>query len=151
VDTAWKLGDARAAAGDEKGAQEAYDIVMKEGRRGDHRTLALFFAVKNRNADEAVQLAKDEMEVRPNIYTHDAYAWALYRKGMLKEAREQIDQATALGTKDATLLYHAGAIRIAAGDKDKDEGEKLVRDALALNPKFDPTMAPEAEKLVAKQ
>jgi tetratricopeptide (TPR) repeat protein len=149
VDTAWRLGDARAAAGDEKGAQEAYDLAIKEGRRGDHRTLALFFAVKNRNADEAVQLAKDEMEVRPNIYTRDTYAWALYRKGMLKEAREQIDQATALGTKDAMLLYHAGAIRIAAGDK--DEGEKLVKEALALNPKFEPTMAPEAEKLLGKQ
>lgn len=146
VDTAWRLGDARAAAGDDKGSQEAYEIAIKDGRRGDHRTLALFFAVKNRNADEALQLAKNEMEVRPGLYTRDAYAWALYRKGTFKEAREQIDLATSLGTRDAMLLYHAGAIRIAMGEK--EEGEKLVKEALAMNPKFDPTGAPEAEKLL---
>lgn len=146
VDTAWRLGDARAAAGDEKGAQEAYETAIKDGRRSDHRTLAQFFAVKNRDIDEALQLAGEEMKERPGIYTQDAYAWALYRKGMLKEARAAIDTATRLGTKDASLLYHAGAIRIAQGEK--AEGEKLVKDALALSPKFDPTGAAEAEKLV---
>jgi tetratricopeptide (TPR) repeat protein len=147
VETAWRLGDARAAAGDQKGAEQAYEIAVKDGRRTDHRTLALFFAVKNRDIDEAVQLAKGEMTVRPGIYTCDAYAWALYRKGKLPEAREAMDKATQLGTKDATLLYHAGAIRIAAGDK--VEGVKLVREALALNPKFDPVGAAEAAKLVS--
>ena len=48
---------------------------------------------------------------------------------------------------DARLLYHAGAIRIAQGEK--AAGEKLVREALKMNPKFDPTGAAEAEKLLA--
>lgn len=147
VDTAWRLGDARAAAGDEAGAAAAYATAIKDGRRGDHRTLALFFAVKNRDLDEALTLAKSEMEQRPGVYTRDAYAWALYRKGQLPEARAQIDEATRLGTKDAQLLYHAGAIRIAMGER--PAGEKLVRRALALNPRFDPTGAPEAEALLA--
>lgn len=146
VETAWRLGDARAAAGDEKGAAAAYEIAVKDGRKSDHRTLALFFAVKNRDIDEAVTLAKGEMDERPGIYTCDAHAWALYRKGKLAEAREAIDKAIQIGTRDAMILYHAGAIRIAGGDK--AGGEKLVREALSLNPKFDPTGAAEAAKLV---
>jgi len=148
VDTAWRLGDARAAAGDEKGAAEAYAIVVRDGRKSDARTLAMFYAVKNRDIDEAITLARKEMAERPGIYTCDALAWALHRKGEIKEARELAERATRLGTKDATLLYHAGAIRIADGDR--EQGVKLVEEALALNPKFDPTGAPEAEKLVRK-
>ncbi len=148
VDTAWRLGDARAAAGDEKGAAESYSIVVKDGRKGDARTLALFYAVKNRDIDEAITLARGEMAERPGVYTCDALAWALYRKGEIKEARELADRATRLGTRDATLLYHAGAIRIAGGER--EQGKKLVQEALALNPKFDPTGAPEAAKLLAR-
>jgi len=146
VDTAWRLGDARAAAGDSKGAGEAYEIAVRDGRRSDHRTLALFFAVKNRDLDEAVRLARGEMDQRAGIYTCDAYAWALYRAGKLALARENMDKATRLGTKDAMLLYHAGAIRMATGDK--EQGEKLVREALSLNPKFDVVEAAEAAKLL---
>ena len=68
--------------------------------------------------------------------------------GKLAEARAASDKALALGTKDARLLYHAGAIRIAAGDK--AGGEKLVKEALQLNPSFDRTSAAEAAKLVGR-
>lgn len=148
VETAWRLGDARAAAGDERGAAEAYSIVVKDGRKSDARTLALFYAVKNRDIDEAVTLARREMAERPGIYTCDALAWALYRKGEIEEARELIDRATRLGTKDASLLYHAGAIRIAGGEK--EAGKKLIQEALAQNPRFDPTGAAEASTLASQ-
>jgi Flp pilus assembly protein TadD len=96
-----------------------------------------------------VRLAQDEMKVRPDIYTHEALAWALYRAGRIAEARAAAETSIALGTKDARLLYHAGAIRIAAGDR--AGGEKLVREARALNPRFDATGAEEAARLVAKE
>jgi tetratricopeptide (TPR) repeat protein len=147
AETAWLLGDARAAAGDSKGADEAYAHVVKDGRVADLRTLALFYATKDRDHDEAVRLAETERKVRDDIYTEDALAWALYRAGKLPEARAASDKANALGTKDARLIYHAGAIKIAAGDK--PGGEKLVKAALALNPKFDWTGSAEAERLVA--
>jgi tetratricopeptide (TPR) repeat protein len=147
-DTAWLLGDARAAAGDAKGADEAWALVVKAGRASDPRTLAQFYATKGRDHEEAVRLALEEKKVRDDLYTEDALAWALYRAGKIADAKVAADKATALGTKDARLLYHAGAIRIAAGDK--AAGEKLVQEALALNPKFDWTGAPEAAKLVGK-
>jgi tetratricopeptide (TPR) repeat protein len=146
VETAWLLGDAREAAGDAAGAAEAYEKVVKTGRQTDGRTLAQFYATKGRDTEEALRLAEAELKIREDIYTHDTRAWALYRAGKLTEARAASDAAIALGTKDAKLLYHAGAIRIKAGDR--AGGEKLVREALKLNPKFDWTGAAEAEKLL---
>jgi tetratricopeptide (TPR) repeat protein len=147
TETAWLLGDARAAGGDAKGAEDAYALVVKTGRSSDPRTLALFWATKDREHDEAVRLAEEEKKIRDDIYTEDTLAWALYRAGKLTEAKIASGKATALGTREARLLYHAGAIKIAAGDK--AAGEKLVQEALALNASFDVTGAAEAAKLVA--
>jgi tetratricopeptide (TPR) repeat protein len=148
AETAWLLGDARGGAGDAKGAEDAYALVVKIGRASDLRTLALFWATKDREHDEALRLVETEKKVRDDIYTEDTLGWALYRLGRFAEARTASDKATALGTKDARLLYHAGAIRIAAGDK--PAGEKLVKEALALNPSFDLTGSAEARKLVGE-
>ncbi|GAC1580446.1 MAG: hypothetical protein NVS3B20_11290 [Polyangiales bacterium] len=147
VETAWLLGDARGLAGDDRGAAAAYAIVEKDGRFGDGRTLSLFFSTKNRNAQEALALAEHEKKTRGDIYTDDALAWALYRNGKLPEAKAAVDHALRLGTRDARLLYHSGAIRLALGEV--SAGKKLVEQALALNGKFDVTGASEAEKLLA--
>jgi tetratricopeptide (TPR) repeat protein len=148
AETAWLLGDARAAAGDEQGSQDAYAHVLKEGKQTDSRTLALFLATKNRDADLALKAAEADRATRGDVYSDDAYAWALYRKGRVDQAEQAITHALRLGTKDARLLYHAGAIRIAAGDA--KHGRQLVKEALALNPHFDWTGAKEATALVAE-
>ncbi|GAC1393969.1 MAG: hypothetical protein NVSMB47_02220 [Polyangiales bacterium] len=146
VETAWLLGDARTLAGDEAGAKQAYADVEKHGKLGDGRTLAAYWTTKNVNAPAALALMDHERTIRGDLYTDDAYAWALYRNGRFPEAKTAIDHALRLGTRDAKLLYHSGAIRIALGDK--AAGEKIVRDALALNPQFEVTGAAEAAKLV---
>lgn len=142
----WLLGDARRMLGDEAGAKEAYDRVVELGRRGDSLTLALFYATRNRDIDDALRLIEAERAVRGGIYVDDTYAWVLYRAGRISEAREAAERALRLGTKDARLLYHAGAIRMAAGDV--SGGRRLVQQALALNPEFDPTGAAEARALL---
>lgn len=147
-EAAWILGDARKQANDEKGAEEAYQRMVDCGRKGDRRTLALFFATKDRDRDEALSLAKEEAKTRRDIHTRDALAWALYRKGDFAAARLESDAATIHGTKEPTLLYHAGAIRLAQGEK--KDGEKLVREALASNPHFDATATVEAKKLLGE-
>ncbi|WP_437754126.1 tetratricopeptide repeat protein [Sorangium sp. So ce1389] len=147
--TAWLLGDARTAAGDHAGAAEAYAGAVDAGRRSDRRTLALYYATKGLEREEALRLAAAERGLRADIYTEDTHAWALYRAGKLPEARAASDKALSLGTRDARLLYHAGAIRIALGDL--EEGERLVRTALDLNPRFDMTGAAEAERLLARR
>lgn len=146
ADAAWVWGDAERAAGHAEIAKDAYDRLIRLGRQGDRRTLALFFATENRDLPDARQEIETELKRRGDIYTHDAYAWVLYRLGKLPEAKAASDKATRLGTKDALLLYHAGAIRLASGDT--EGGLAQVKEALALNPKFQLTGAAEAAKLV---
>jgi len=147
VETAWLLGDAYSLAHDAEHARQAYADAERLGRRGDRFTWALFLASKNRNADQAVRLLEAERNTRGGIYVDDAYAWALYRAGRFDEARKASAQALRLGTRDARLLFHAGAIALATGDA--DQGRKLINEALALNPGFDMSGAAEARALLA--
>lgn len=146
VETRWLLGDALFLAGNAPAATEAWNRVIAEGRVHDRRTLSLFYARQKRNGGEAVALARQEHRDRPGSYTKDALAWSLYRAGELGEARALSEQVLRVGTPDARLLYHAGAIRIAAGDI--TSGRELVRRALRLNGAFDPFEAKEAAALV---
>jgi tetratricopeptide (TPR) repeat protein len=145
VETAWLLADAREMLGDSAGARREHDRVIREGARTDRLTLGLFYATKDRAHDDALRLIESERASRGGIYVDDAYAWALFRAGRITEARAASDRATRLGTPDARLLYHAGAIQIAGNDRN---GLELIRKALALNPRFDWTGAAEAERLL---
>jgi tetratricopeptide (TPR) repeat protein len=145
-ETFWLMGDALAMEGDQAGAREAYARVVAEGRRGDRLTLALFYLVKNRDLDEAERLLRDERSGRAGVYMDDALAFLLYRQGRFAEARTASDRALRLGTPDARLLYHAGAIRLAAGDR--EAGRSLLQRALRQNPGFDWTGAAEARALL---
>ncbi len=148
AETAWLLGDARRAQGDKAGAREADERVIRAGRAFDRRTLALFLSTNGFDPDEAVRLAEAEQAVRGDLYTDDARAWALFRAGRIEEASAAALRATRLGTPDARLLYHAGAIRCAAGDV--KAGLALVRRALNLNPSFDQAGAADARRLLAE-
>jgi tetratricopeptide (TPR) repeat protein len=145
VEAAWLLGDAQDMLGNRGAAARAYDEAVAEGRKADRLTLALFYATKNRDAGEALRLIEEERRGRGGVYVDDVYAWVLFRAGRFDEARTAIDQATRLGTPDARLLFHAGAIRLAQGDA---AGRELIQRALRLNPRFDYTGATEAKKLV---
>jgi tetratricopeptide (TPR) repeat protein len=145
-ETAWLLGDARDLAGDTAGAAEAWARLEKGARRSDPRTLSLFWSTKSRNTAEALALAVAEKKTRGDPYTDDALAWALYRNGKAAEAREAIDRARSHGTKDARLLFHQGAIHVAAGDA--SGGKTLVAKALELNARFDRTGEAEARALL---
>ena len=72
------------------------------------------------------------MKVRSDVSTCDALSWARYRSGQYAEARQASDRALRLGTPDANLIYHAGAIRIASGQT--RDGEGLIRKALSRIP-----------------
>jgi tetratricopeptide (TPR) repeat protein len=145
AETAWVWGDAERLLGHEDLAKEAYDRLVKLGRQGDRRTFAAFLATEDRDIGEALSAIEAEVKVRGDVYTHDAYAWVLYRAGKLEAAKEESDKAMRLGTKDALLMYHAGAIQMALGDK---RGPDRVRQALKLNPMFQPRGSTEARALL---
>jgi tetratricopeptide (TPR) repeat protein len=135
AETAWLLGDALEAQGKMADAKKAFALVEKDGKRGDARTLSLFWSTKNVHAAEALDLAEREKKTRGDIQMDDTLAWALYRNGRFDEARAASDRALAHGTRDARMMFHAGAIRIAQGQT--NEGRELVNQSLALQPHFD--------------
>jgi len=75
-----------------------------------NRELIAYYADYARRPAEALALAEAEMARRQDIYTLDAYAWALYRNGKFRQAQKMIDRALAVGTLEPTLHYHADRI-----------------------------------------
>jgi tetratricopeptide (TPR) repeat protein len=148
VDTVIALGDIYMVQGNTDKAHRQYDLVeiieQKLGVAGDQKRLALMWADQNIKLDEALAIAEGEYSARKDIYTADVYAWCLYKKGQLAEAKAAIDRAMALKTKDARILYHAGMIEKGLGEK--RQAARLLKAALELDPKFDLLQAVEAEK-----
>jgi tetratricopeptide (TPR) repeat protein len=148
-----ELGDLYAKTGNQVEAQKQYALVEYIGQLGKinqvlhNRDLALFYADHDTKLPEALDLAQKELEVRQDIYTWDALAWALYKNGKLAEAAEASDKATRQGTKDAILHYHAGMIAEKLGQQDKALFE--LKRALEINPRFHLVYAKAASDKVA--
>jgi tetratricopeptide (TPR) repeat protein len=108
---------------------------------------AVLFEVSQGNIDQALGDAQAALVNRPFLAMHDAYAWALSAAGRHDEALVEMDKALALGTRNALFHYHAGMIRLAAGDAEGARTE--LTEALAINPHFDPVAAPLAARQLA--
>jgi tetratricopeptide (TPR) repeat protein len=148
------LGDLYKLAGREREAQAQYTLVEQIARLSAlngqlyNRQLALFYADHDLKPDEAYTLATREYEARRDIYGADAVAWAALKAGKLTEAQAAIKEALKLGTRDAKLFYHAGLIARAAGDK--TSAHDYLKQALALNPQFEPLQVTFAQHALAE-
>lgn len=144
------LGDLYKLTGRDKEAQTQYELVEHIAHLSQlngtlyNRLYALFLADHDLKAEEAYADAKREYEARQDIYGADAVAWTALKAGRIDEAQPAIKQALRLGTRDARLLYHAGMIARAAGDR--AAARDYLQRALALNPQFDPLQTPIARK-----
>jgi len=98
----------------------------------DNLELITYYGEHAQQPQEALRIARLEMENRHDVWTLDACAWALYANGQYAEARQQIEKALAIGTRDAVLYYHAGAIDQALGEK--AEASRYLRQSLDFNP-----------------
>jgi tetratricopeptide (TPR) repeat protein len=116
------LGDVYRKTGRNLEAQRQYDLVEYIGYLGklnqvlNNRELAMFYADRGIKLSQAVQLARNELLVRHDIYTWDTLAWALYKDNQLTEAKQAMDKARQLHTIDPILLFHAGMIEHALGN-----------------------------------
>jgi tetratricopeptide (TPR) repeat protein len=135
-----ELGDLYTKAGNPAEARKQYQLVQYIGLLGHinqvlhNRDLALFYADHDMKLDEALALARKEFEVRHDIYTWDALAWALYKNGKYQEASDAMDNAMRPGARDPLLFFHAGMIaqRLGQNALAKDRLEQ----ALSINPRF---------------
>lgn len=145
------LGDVYQKMGAPHEAKKQYDLVEYIGLLNKvnqvvyNRDLALFYADHDIKLNEALELARKELEFRKdNIYTQDTLAWAYYKNQQFKEALQASKQSLRLGTQDARLFFHAGMIYYKLGEKDK--ATEYLNKALSTNPYFHPLYAEVAER-----
>ncbi|MGH9667589.1 MAG: tetratricopeptide repeat protein [Bryobacteraceae bacterium] len=149
-DYAGALYDLFVAAGDREEAarqMELVDVIDKLGqaaREKLNRNVAMVYANHDRRLERALELAQAEIGVRRDVYTWDAFAWALYKNGRYAEADAAMAAAMKLGTPEPAFYYHAGMIASALGKK--TDAARLLKRALSLNPRFDLRQAETAEK-----
>ncbi|MBT9567556.1 MAG: tetratricopeptide repeat protein [Thiobacillus sp.] len=80
-----------------------------------NRELILYYADYAHRPGKALKLAEFEIARRQDVFTLDAYAWALYRNGKFRQADTVMSRALATGVRDPTLHYHAGMIALKRG------------------------------------
>jgi tetratricopeptide (TPR) repeat protein len=142
------LGDLLALRGDSRAAEQQYDTVLAIARLQGadelvfNRQLVLFNLNHDRDPAGALALAERELATRHDAYGHDAHAWALLANGRAAEAEAAMARALAFGTRDASMLFHAGEIARALGDAERARG--LLEEALAIRGSLDPLSAARA-------
>ncbi len=112
----WALYEALKITGQYRSANQQLAELQRYGAIEDARTFALFLATRGEQPETALRLALDELQLRKDVFTLDAVAWALSSAGKHSQAREYSRQALAEGTQDARLFLHAGVIAARAGD-----------------------------------
>jgi tetratricopeptide (TPR) repeat protein len=71
--------------------------------------IAWYVDMANKPA-EALRVAEQEIARRHDVFTLDAYAWALAATGDTQHADAEIHEALAVGVKDPEILHHANLI-----------------------------------------
>ncbi len=143
------LYDAWTALGDSAKAAEYYramavSVLHQPGPY--HRAWSLFLLDHDREVPRVLANVRSELRTRRDIYGYDLLAWALHKSGRDAEARGPMQQALALGTRDAMLYYHAGMIERALGDG--TAARARLETALAINPAWHPSQPASARAVL---
>ncbi len=142
------LGDLYELSGRTEQARQQFDLVATIQRlftsNGVNVDLELsLYQADHGEAASALQTARAEWDRRHSILVADALAWALHANGDDRAAARYSHRALSLGTRNAQLLFHAGMIQLALGDR--DQAGRLLAEALAVNPFFSIRYANEAQ------
>jgi predicted Zn-dependent protease len=118
----YDLAQALRLAGHDGEAKQAFaefeSKALQESNTKDNsnRELIFYYADYAKQPAKALKLAEQEYAWRKDVYTLDAYAWALHVNGQEAEARKQIEIALAVGIRDAGMLRRAGEIALQSGN-----------------------------------
>ena len=117
----YALAQALEQAGDTTGAAAAWSDFEARARRAidqpdnANRELVLYYVDQARRPAEGLRIASVEIARRHDVFTLDAYAWALTANRQYAEAQIQIAKALAVGIRDSELFAHAGQIAAKLG------------------------------------
>ena len=103
------------------GEFEAKALQESDNKDNSNCALVFYYADHARQPGKALKVAEQEYAWHHDLYTLDAYAWALHVNGRDIEARKQIEVALAVGIRDAKLFRHAGVIALKTGDRTSAE------------------------------
>jgi tetratricopeptide (TPR) repeat protein len=146
----YDLAETLQLAGRDTEARKAFaDFETKslaESVRKDNsnRELVFYYADHAHQPAKALEVAKQEYAWRHDVYTLDAYAWALHVNGQDAEARKQIEAALAVGIRDSTIFAHAGEIALKLGDR--AAAQNYLQEAVSMQ-----TIGSEHAQLVLAQ
>ena len=116
---------------------KALAVYLDSARRGEvqyYHHLASFYADARLDGAEAVKWARKDIQLRQNVTTRDALAWALFRDGQYPAAVDEMKKALAVNWQDAHLFFHAAMIHLAAGLT--EEGKVYFQKAADINPYY---------------
>jgi predicted Zn-dependent protease len=133
----YELAEALELAGRDGEAKRAFAdferkaLLESERKDNSNRELIFYYADHAKQPGKALKLAQREYSWRRDVYTLDAYAWALHVNGQDVEAHKQIETALSVGIRDGRLFLHAGAITLALGDT--PAAERYLKQSAELN------------------
>jgi len=110
---------------------EAKALLESSKKNNANRDLVFYYADHVQQPAKALKIAQQEYAWRHDVYTLDAYAWALHVSGQEVEARKQIEVALVVGIRDAKLFRHAG--EIALKSRDLAAAESYLKQSAELN------------------
>jgi tetratricopeptide (TPR) repeat protein len=134
----YQLAKAQEAAGQFKEARATYaefeTLAIDPERSTDQSRLdlILMYAGSPADAASALKLAMQEISVRQDVWTLDAYAWALYANAKFQDADAAAQKAIAVGIQNAQIFDHAG--HIAQKLNHSAEATKYFQLSLQSNP-----------------
>ena len=135
------LGDLYLFMGKPELAQPWHDkalaVYLDSVRRGEvqyYHHLASLYADARLDGAQAVKWARKDIQLRQNVTTRDALAWALFRDGQYSAAMDEMKKALSGNWQDAHLFFHAAMIHLAAGLT--EEGKVYFQKAVNINPYY---------------
>jgi tetratricopeptide (TPR) repeat protein len=123
---------------------ETKSLAESVRKDNSNRELVFYYADHAHQPAKALEVAKQEYAWRHDVYTLDAYAWALHVNGHDAEARKQIEAALAVGIRDSKMFAHAGEIALKLGDR--AAAQNYLQEAVSLH-----TIGSEHAQLVLAQ
>jgi tetratricopeptide (TPR) repeat protein len=133
----YDLAEALQLAGRDSEAQKAFaefetKSLTESGKKDNStRELVFYYADHAHQPAKALEVAQREYAWRHDVYTLDAYAWALHVNGHDAEACKQIEPALAVGIRDSGMFLHAAEIALSLGDV--QAAERYRKQSAAMN------------------
>ena len=149
VETLGYKADAQRALGDPSGAADTealIDVVahLSQVKGIYDRALAIYYVEHQIHLPEALTIARQEVQLRDDIYAEDTLAWAAAANGQWQEAETAALRSAQYGTEDALLNYHQGVIAQHGGHR--ESAMMHLQQALHQNARFHPSYTDDARQ-----